>query len=569
MTTSGGEIFTFTKVIPREFTHTPLASGAESVANVVTREFPPQMQTVYSYEKSREIKISVASDESMLDGRSMYLRFRVITNLLSANQGFRMSEGGAHNFFSRIELTDTAGLRIADVDGYDIISDITNSIYMSEAHTDSVEWVSGDSINPMDRQTNARWVRIKGLFQFVALDPVNQITRVAATDANPLLDVEVGDLVKITTPDGTLIHTHLVVQDRTLTTIIVDGEIDDIPTNSELWAFRNPSEVVASTNVSKYNEALRLQNSDSVEFNMRLNIGLLNIPEDIPLFLLNSLVFKFTLRPGVHVFLHDQWGGALANPITYEILEPRIVAKLRVPSTSVRETYLRLYSEGKLMYAYPEWERRSNTVSGEETNSHQFTLSIAKSSIRRAFFVVMDEYANSTTPEFDGVEYWVAPSVHDSHKYIDGGIVEYQYRVGSRNYPDLPVQIYDTTMSEAWAQLLKTFNIHNNLNATNRIGWNRWMRVNPNGRAVRDPVQSHKAIFCTSFAQLENDPASGIKTKGPGSDPHITLTVKFDGRQHTTKQVGGSDLATSRYFHHFLEYTKILVIRSGSITTFL
>jgi hypothetical protein len=114
-------------------------------------------------------------------------------------------------------------------------------------------------------------------------------------------------------------------------------------------------------------------------------------------------------------------------------------------------------------------------------------------------------------------------------------------------------------MTEAMIELQRAYGLHNNINSEIGIKWDKWIKNNQNSNVVGECDQSHKAIFATTFANLENDPMSGLRTRGIGTDPHIVCVMNAENN-HLVNGV-----ASNRYFDFYFEFTKILTLGVNGI----
>jgi hypothetical protein len=568
----------FADVFPRTMVHSKLASSAAFISKSVQYEYLPVAQTDYSYEGNDEIEFHVSSDRDFISLRNTILRLDLTcigTKTLFLGQGTtdsgayndvkrHIEEGGIANLFRRIEITDRAGRQIDLIENYDRLSNILTNVYWSADHANYQEWMSGDSKYPTLDHDGA-WCALTEKFkQVVGLPDVFE----SVTQAYDLRQyVNNGDDVRIVrTSDNS--HDEYEVFHMSF--------VREIEANSNFYnRFRCTSSPTATGNVTDDRFYIQVRprgsrnhaatpdattlDTPGITLNMRLNTGFFSIKEDMPLFLLDGLRIKFTLREPRFAFnlspeyTHNKFN--VGKTLDYKIATPRLVAQLKTPSEEVRASYMSNFTAGKLNYAFPAYHVQMRQESGDEENSLQLDIPVAKSSVRRVFFVIQNERSRGAT---DSADRYTDVYTYPSKTYIDAGLSSYQFKIGGVDYPNRRVDVSDIQMSEAMFQLQKTFNVHNNAAAIVRIEPHNWFKVNENSDDGTCN-EAHKAIFSTTFATIPNDPMTGLKTNGQGTDSHVIADLRFD-RAH---KVAGN--TSTRYFDFYFEYTKVLHIGSDGI----
>lgn len=536
-------------VVPRVFTHAPIASGASHVAQYRKREFPPESFGPYAPGGATEMRFHISSNTDFMDGKSTYLRMVVATTGTwdSSTNDFKrhFSEGGIKNFIKKLEITDNAGRQIELIDQYAILSNIVSTLYHPKNHISSNEFVSGDGI-----PGEYIWTSVGTTGAWMSGDDIDLI-RTTADYRNFLA---VGDTIKLTDGcrdvTGELQVVDITALDMKVTPAMgVDYDYGAARvilvkrTNSELATYPSNTDINSSSKV--------------YVLNIRLDSGFLSILEDIPLFLMDGLKLRIELNDAVRVIKNSCPEGNLdANAtVNYQIRQPRLVTRLRTPSEDIRAQYFELVQRGDLNYAFPGYYYFAKQQMSSGGNM-DINLPIAKSAVRRAFFVLQSDAAINTGATTSVL---TNPLTYPEHRFTDGKLSAYQYRLGGVDYPTLPVDCSDDYMTEAYQELLISFGLHNNVQSMPRMEWSKWIKKNQGGGNIATYDESHKAIFATTFATLQSDPLSGIKTVGPGTDSHIIASLTF-----STQYGFGGDIGNLNYRFWF-EYTKILAFRRGTI----
>jgi hypothetical protein len=542
-------LVTFQDVIPIQMTHRGLASGAAHAAQKIRREFLPTNQSTYSFDTNDEIEFHISSVKDLLVASETYLRVNMSTTLqqdfgagVVVDGQAEFEEGGLHNCFRRIEITDRANRQIDVIEGYDRLSNILSNIYMSPSHVDQNEWQAADSTYSVSNWNNSVSQENMG---YTYINHTVSVTTAGVASMAAARPEEVWTGARIRILDSTtyepLYTGYVESYDRTSTSFNVHpAPIAAVPSGSLLFV---------ETSARR-----QLAHESGAFINMRLGSGFFSILEDIPLFLMDGLIVKFFLREPRFVF---NMGHALqaspARNVDYTISNPRLICTLRTPSEAVRGQYLQLYSSGNLNYVFPAYQTITRQESGSGPGTIELDLPISKSSVRRVVFTIQPQNARGNT---SGNNRNTDVYSYPSKSFIDGKLINYQFKVGGRDYPQNRVDISDQLMSEGLNELQRTFNIHGNLNSQMRADWFKYAKF---VQGINDEPQSMKAIFATSFATLENDPMSGLKTKGVGSDPHVIVEMEVDAAHEVDGTQG------PRYFDFYFEYTKILHLSANGI----
>jgi hypothetical protein len=529
----------FVDVIPRVFTHAPIASGAGHVAQKIKREIPPDALTFYQFDTGNyEMRFHVSSNTDFLVLRETYLRFNLscIGTIDGADVDYERSlqDGGVHNMIRRLEISDVAGRVYERIEDYHTLSNILEQVFVPEDHIESCEFVAGN-----DAGDQMIWTTVGGVIADTAANGVITMT----TNVEGL--IQRGTVVRIIgTTGGVLAGPFVVGLVSNLTVTLKSNPGLDSFNGLYMQYGRTVSQVVAGeTNASL--------DTKGPLVTMRLNSGFLSQVEDWPLFGSEGLVIRLELNAPERLMKNSAYANiANANAtMNYRVQTPRLLVTLRTPSEDVRAQYFDLMQKGELTFAFPVYHCVKRSETGAANTKLEMDLPIAKSSIRRVFCVIQDSVSTGIGAD---AEYRLSSRHNDSNKFKHAGIRDYQFKVGGRDYPPLRVNCEDILMADAHTELQRTFNLHGNISAQPRLPWSKWVKRNVSNASPVDFTESHKAIFATTFSTLEDDPMSGLKTKGYGTDSHVIASFDF-ADEH--KVMGNT---SNRNFTFFFEHLQLV-----------
>lgn len=541
------------EAVPATMINYDLVSGASNAITRRRREFTSQAQLTYQYDNNDEIEFQIGSSTDMMDLKDTYLRFELRTTGeydTGENDFLRyLDDGGAYNLFRRIEVTDRSSRQIDSWERHDQLANILSFIYMSPDHINRNEWVSGDSQDKYPYPPRATFCPLTGTVT-MGTNTVTGVGTLFTDELYPSAPVRVTD-----STTGELLYEGKVLSITSDTVVTVTPAVP-----SPIAAASTMSTASLSNDIRVTSPANTSLTQSGIVVNMRLQLGFFKIREYLPLFLMEGLIIKFYLRePRFALNLRPAEftpGGLTANKsVDYSIVNPRMVTWLTVPSATVKGMYQQKFAAGTLHYLFPGYYHQSRAEDGNILSEQSLNLTCPKSSLRRIFFVVQNERTRASTNSANlNTDVYTYPN----KTFIDGNIINYQFRIGGYEYPPERVDTSDAAMTEAFQQLLTTFGLHNDPASEIRIDPQKWARINPNSNDGTCD-QSHKVIFSVSLSTLTDDPMAGLRTKGVGTDPNIIVNLQFSGQNLVDSN------PSTRYFDFYFEYAKIMTLSADGI----
>jgi hypothetical protein len=194
-----------------------------------------------------------------------------------------------------------------------------------------------------------------------------------------------------------------------------------------------------------------------VECTMAVPLGFLNMDKSIPLMYIKQglqLIFELE-RPEFAL----ESGGAIGTAIALKsatISSPRYVAMMVTPDESIMGQYEKMYSGEGLHYGFTSFKHRRQTIQGTNSGKSVLNHHMGVRSARAAFTVIQSSLISDTAGD-------IASRSDSISTFVSMGCKQYQYRVGSEEYPYFPVDVnqvgtsYTTNVasnSEALAELM-------------------------------------------------------------------------------------------------------------------
>lgn len=563
---------TFGDIVPSQLRVLPLATGAGRVARKVKREILPVRSETFSYNSSPEMEFHISAGKDMLIPRECYLRFTLnVKSLLGTvpDAGCRLSSHGVHGLFRRLEISDRANRLIEVIDEYDHVSNVVSHVYDNKDYCRVNNFIEGQSEtttpakngpvsrefpktineqNPLDMSVAAR-----------SVDVAINGTTVTRT-SGPVFTAEnsVGRFVNFYRPDE-LVHTAVIsvrTDDDTVTII----PAYPLPRNAT-------GDLAAETGVTLVfmDEPDRVGYNEDREFVMKLQSGLFESYQDLPLFLMDGLNIKLYLQQDSRPFINSPLGTDVT--LDYTIKDARFVCNLRTPSAELRDQYLEMFNKGLLNYPFMTYHAMTKFSTGNAVSRVQFDLPISKSSIKKCFFVIQSDTERGNLNSGNGR---TNSFKSDSFRYVNAGLSEFQFKIGAMDYPAQPMRIPDKYAANAFAELQICGNKLRDDLRVSRITLQDWIAQSPgytlNGSTnwVAEPL---KRIFGVRFDTIEDDMLSGVKTRGIGTDDHIVADLNFTQPLWFITSSFGTEsyVETQRYVTFIFEHSKVLHISKRGI----
>jgi hypothetical protein len=205
--------------------------------------------------------------------------------------------------------------------------------------------------------------------------------------------------------------------------------------------------------------------TDSRTFNIKLVSGLLNCGKYIPLPLMKGLVFEFDLADTGKALLECTLTTPVAITTQYTISEVYLTTSIiEFPDEVINSYISQARSRGGVNLDISTWICNNLTMIAH--TSFEFDLGIKAHSIRSLLFGMYDTTKNTTQ--------------YRSLTRLYNNISQYQFKIGSRKFPDNPIDIRPRPVcstkiataigsvytSEAYCELLKCFGTLNDIKNT-------------------------------------------------------------------------------------------------------
>jgi hypothetical protein len=301
---------------------------------------------------------------------------------------------------------------------------------------------------------------------------------------------------------------------------------------------------------------------------VRLDLGLMNMKQDLPLFLMDGLQIKITLNSSARPFRMTHNPTATAKKLNIELTDCRMLCSLRTPSAEIRDQYVEMFQKGMLNYPFVTYLTNQVPVVGTLNGRVEVNFPVSKSSIKKVFFFLQTSVERSTKlSELPHTDSFSA----DSYKYSNLALTQYQFKIGAQDYPNTPVTIPDKYARDAFTELLLSCEYMPYMTKKKRLEFCDWVANSepydpdlPSGRRL-EPI---KRIYATRFDTIDGDMLSGVKTRGIGTDDNVVAILNFESENFTKIQFksDGSDSQDSpRYLYCLFEHSKTLHLSENGI----
>ena len=572
--TMAQEVVTFGDIVPSQLKVLPLATGAGRVARKSRREFLPVRSQNFTYEASPELEFHVSSGKDMLIPRECWLRFTLNVQGTvdgAADNGVRLSSNGAQGLIRRLEISDRAQRSIETIDEYDHVSNIIGSVYEDKFYGEINNFTEGQGKVTTPAKHELSFTKdVASAFRVpnenYSLDHSVLIEDVDFTAGGVVTKNGGGTFANLTAATILGREVALFTQNDAFAGI---GRV--VATSGALTGFTVVPAPIAVGTAGKamlLDEPQRVGYNEDREFTLRLKTGLFESYRDLPLFLMDGLQIKIYLNQPYRPFVMSPISGTSA--ITYTVSDARFICNMRTPSAEIRENYLEMFSKGMLNYPYISYHTITKFQSGNTASRQEYDLPISKSSIKKVFFVVQSDVERSSLQS----NLLISDSyTSDSYRYINAGLAEYQFKIGSMDYPSTPMRIPDKYAADAFSELLVAASRHRDDVRAMRIAFDDWVdqyvgyvdkatTISPSPYST-EPL---KRIYGTRFDTIEDDLLSGVKTRGIGTDDHIVAQLDFsDGALKIGSDINTLLASTNRYLLFVFEHSKVLHISKRGI----
>lgn len=561
-------VFDFRNVIPSEFLFDHPTTTVEAIRTKYLNEIQPQSQQNFGPSGqsgvSNIMEFQIASNTSVAAMAESYLKFdlNVQTNTSGSIGAAYFPKGGAHRLFKRVTVKPMSG------SGYIEDSTAYNMYYVLKSKLlDAPEIIR--NLGPLWCETNIRngevrygeWVVASD--RFLAKDAVDSesITMgidVGGTEAAANTELQLGDEVHIqnlTTAGSSvgggiygIIESYNNASDFFTITIVHNslGAGGGIADNAALRVVYRRKQVI---------EESRDTLDDDTDTQVILRPLLAFNMHNWPLFLMaGGIRITFELEDPQKAFSIDQWVAAedektptniVLSNFEYTVKNPRYMVMMLEPQDAIKEKMMEQYqSEMGLIFNMPGYDFKRHTMSANwdsTINSHD--LWGVRSGRRIFSFLQSTDYFEGSDPSV---------YVNDSIGHmLRANIYYFQYKFGSRNYPNRPVEwTKGQDAMEAYLHLQQVVNQPYSM----RINMAQWMPKIAYYTASGSTVGYHRDT--DSFimaADLSRDNGDGSHLTG---EDMTNVTLQLEVRQDSSGTDFSHSSSANTVLWHFLEYDK-------------
>jgi hypothetical protein len=514
------------------------------------------------------MRFHLSSNTDFLSGPESYVRFELKRTGMNTDFDNHVSldEMGAHGLFRSIEVRMvSSGVLLQRYQYYNRYAILQSNLYQSCGDVEA-GWNYGDAMSQYSGNSDNNHV---GLVFTVPNDVSLDASKILTANVADMQKLEIGDTVSITYSVGGLAtgltSTVEVVILEFLSAGTAQCQIPEYGALPVIAAADNPNYVTASKNWYVSPRMLAVQDNDkAVIIEMKPMLSLLQ--HQLPLFLMKGgIEIIFELEQPVRALQSMESRTFSANKTyDYQIDNARFMGMFVTPHPDIVAEYLQQWKGSGLQYSIPSVVTQRK---GGQSNDQDISLTMHPGvrSARRAYTVVQHEGMHDNESN-DGR---ISASLST---YLRTYINEFQYKVGSHNFPNREVRTAvnspnDDVFSEAFEQL-KLVSGSNHFRFNQRA----WSRINliKHTDDTTASIDSEKFIMSADFARVQGTGAdlSGVDL----SIVPLDLDIKRDaewGVLRTRNGVGYSALPASKpVYWTFIEHDAFLVISDRQVAVF-
>ncbi len=443
----------FQNAIPKSLVAEAPVSTSKTILRKELIEIYPQDTTTYAFGNNDAIKFKVGSNQGFINLKESYVRFKMkVYGSESKNTAsYRFERAGLDAMWQRCSayLLST-GQQLQMYQQYNRWCSIQNAVYADRLGKDveSSNLLRGAMPLASNPLGNPQW-------ELVA-DGVN--TAAETTNAASVFTfkvspnylaavVEINDEVKIDYSTYSTVYGRVIAIDAdkanagafftvTLNTTY-STDVASVAANASVYVRKSKNQGIHSDHLPAMGADSAAAISQTYVWKPRMTI----MDHVIPGFLLKGggIEFRFELDDLNKAFIKPNYTG-----LTFEISEPRFLAMIETPHPDIVEEYISDWkSETGLIYSIPSVRVRRQTSSSTASDSLMSHPGVR--SARTVFTTHQLSGLHDSSSDNNG-------SIPQLSTFVRGYISEFQYRVGSHQFPRRPV-VCDSFSREALLQL--------------------------------------------------------------------------------------------------------------------
>ncbi len=446
----------FQNIVPAQFALPQQLTTSKSILRKTLMEILPSSQQTFGPGANDWITFNISSNMDFLSGPESYIRFSLSRPSTDASvndqdqelitEPLALEVGGVNALFKTIEVRSLAsGILLQRYDNYNRYYALKSKIHHKPHDVDVMGASYGDSISTHRiTQEPASMARFG-----VGTVSVNGVGTVTGTNTRFTSDVRPGDIMTVYVIGATPIigTVRSIASNTSLDMDCINPAVGGPASYSvrKMQVHNSARTEFAACRVSAINGGAKI-----IEFKPMLSI----LQHQLPLFLMKGgIEIRFQLEDAYKAFTvgapHDAYRGDLANykNYTYNIDTPRFMAMMVTPSPDIVSEYVREWKSGSgLLYSIPSVRTRRVDGNSISETSASYQTSVGVRSARKVYVMVQDSVLHESSDNYAYVNNCLSTCLRDA-------ISEFQFKVGSHNFPNRSVKCSDNIFSEALEQL--------------------------------------------------------------------------------------------------------------------
>jgi hypothetical protein len=574
--------FDVPNILPDMFTLDDPSTGAKSVVAANLYEIPAQNKVDFDPTNQRNIRFKLTSPGDFLIGSKSYLKFDLVISGQTAVENLKFGLGGAHALWRNIQVrTLGGGTLLQEIDWYNMYQGIVHQFQMNKDWIRTYGPAYGETSVKDDFQqvTTKAWrnmAAVEGAIVKVAFAAVNNLGQSFTFDAAPtdtalaaLKAMRVGDRIVIRKTDagvnyyyeyictGVLNALNTVFHARGVSaTALADG---NIVTANLGMAIQYTIEDNFLGSIVATQPLSQGTNNYNVTMEIQMQPFLTLLQHNIPLFLWkDGLELILELDTFNRAFVSP---AAVATTTTYKIQNPKFMAYMVTPHSSIQERYETLWRSDKgLIYRIPSVKVRKATSTHTGTGTTmQFHVGVR--SAMNAILLMNDSSFESSLQ-------------NDITRGFQFRMGSYQFKIGSINFPQRQVDIKGYGQ-EAYKQLLCALDVYGQTNIMHSLyDYANNFNNSYNGNITQLSTTIQIREPCRFYIGVDFRRVTGYGENLSGIDlSHVPLDFEYstNNNSNTNEQylsaanVLGSGNGELQYYL-FVNYDAYLKVNSQNIT---
>jgi hypothetical protein len=561
----------FQNAIPQEMVIRQPVSTSKSILRKNLMELLPEDNSVHSAGSNEIIRFTVSSNSDFLLGPESYFRFRLRRTLpadttqdtTASATGASLDVGGIHSAIKSFEVRSlSTGTQIFRMDHYNRYYAMKSNIMQSPEEVAYMGSVYGDSLGRekyVDPNNSGAWKAVTITTATVALATSGVLTLGTAGRARS--EVQVGDLVSLRLEAAYTTSTYTV------------GRVTAITSDESITLDPSPEVAIAADKIQSVHVLKRGEHIPARCWSVATRAAAGTAGNDVDRFLefrpfasiLDQNLPLFLMRGGIEILFElDQAHRVLNSGLDvedvasasmgYQITQPRFMAMMATPHPDIVDQYVQQWkSEAGIIFSIPGVKTRRVTGQTSETNTN-LQMHFGVRSGRKIYTVLQD----SNIAEADND---IAKSEDSISLALRADISKFQYKVGSHNYPNRPVDAGSNALSVYSTEALEHLRLVSG-SKNFRFNPNDWYGVNNiklSGTVVV-PAESRFFVMCADLSR-DNGPNSNLTGSDLSVVPVDLELERVSGNSYSDLGYTGTPV-----YYNFVEHDSFLKLSSQQLS---